>query len=434
MGGGRTRARASTPQRKTETIANTGLPCYVAQMSVAAVSQPNKWKSPVVMLMVMAASMQFSFAVWQALLNNFAIQQAGFTGADIGVLQSLREIPGFLAFTAVFLLFLWREQTFALAALMTFGLGVAITGFLPSFWGLCLTTLIMSTGFHYYETMAQALSLQWLTKLAAPRMLGRIISAGSFAAILGYALVFGLWKLAGLGFAAIYLIGGGLTMAAALYLWLAYPAFAEGVPQRKQLIVRRRYWLYYALVFMSGARRQIFVVFAGFLLVERFGFSVPTVAALYLANQIVNTLVAPKIGAMIARWGERRALIFEYTGLILVFAGYGLATAGWVAAAFYLLDHVFFAMQIALKTYFQKIADPADISPTAGVAFSISHIAAIAIPIGFGLIWLWSSTAVFMLGAGMAGISLLLALMVPRHPEPGNEAIVFGARLPAPAE
>jgi len=153
--------------------------------------------------------------------------------------------------------------------------------------------------------MAQALSLQWLSKLAAPRMLGRIISAGSFAAIFGYALVF---------------------------------------------------------------------------------------------------------------------------------AGYGLATSGWVAGAFYLLDHVFFAMQIALKTYFQKIADPADISPTAGGAFSISHVAAIAIPIGFGVIWLWSATAVFKLGAGMAGLSLMLALMVPRHPEPGNEVISFGARLPAPAE
>ncbi|HXK54271.1 MAG TPA: MFS transporter [Hyphomicrobiales bacterium] len=387
-------------------------------------------RTPAAMLLIMAGAMQFANAVWMTLLNNFAIREAGFSGAEIGALQSVREIPGFLAFTAVFVLLLIREQRFALVSLGLFGFGVALTGFLPSFWGLCLTTLIMSVGFHYYETMSQSLSLQWLAKAEAPRMLGRIVGASSFAAILGYALVYVLWKLAGMDFLALYLLAGGVTLLIAAGLWIAFPQFKEAVPQRKTLFLRRRYWLYYALVFMSGARRQIFVVFAGFLLVERFGFSVPAVAALYFLNQVLNTILAPYIGAMIGRFGERRVLITEYCGLVVIFAGYGLANSGLVAGSLYVADHVFFAMAIAMRTYFQKIADPADIAPTAGVAFSISHIAAIVIPVGFGLVWLWSSTAVFMMGAGMAGISLLLALLVPRHPEAGRETLLPAGRVP----
>jgi predicted MFS family arabinose efflux permease len=391
-------------------------------------------KSPALMLMLMAGAMHFANAVWMTLLNNFAIHEAAFTGAEIGALQSVREIPGFLAFTAVFILLLIREQVLALVSLLLLGVGVAATGFFPNFWGLCLTTLTMSIGFHYYETMNQSLSLQWLSKAEAPRMLGRIVSASSFAAILGYVMVFALWKVAALDFTAIYLLGGGVTMAIAAYLWIAFPQFAEAVPQRKKLFLRRRYWLYYALTFMSGARRQIFVVFAGFLLVEKFGFSVPTVAALYLVNQVLNTIIAPYIGAMIGRFGERRALILEYCGLIAIFVGYGLANSGLVAGTLYVADHIFFAMAIAMKTYFQKIADPADIAPTAGVAFSISHIAAIVIPVLFGLVWLWNPAAVFMTGAALAGCSLVLALMVPRNPEPGNEVVLPLRRTPQPAE
>ena len=56
------------------------------------------------------------------------------------------------------------------------------------------------------------------------------------------------------------------------------------------MVLRRRYWLYYALQFMSGARRQIFVVFAGFMMVEQFGFDVHEITALYLINLVANMI------------------------------------------------------------------------------------------------------------------------------------------------
>ncbi len=388
------------------------------------------WRRPEILLLLMAAAVPLSFATWQALLNNFAIERAAFTGAEIGILQSLREVPGFLAFAVIFFLLIFREQTFAYISLALLGIGTALTGWFPTAIGLYCTTVLMSIGHHYYETIQISLLLQWIDKARAPEMLGRIIAVGSFTSIVIYGLIWLAFDILGLDFHWVYLFGGGLTTGIAIATWLAFPRFPEKVRQHKHLVLRARYWLYYALTFMSGARRQIFIVFAGFLMVEKFGFSVSAITLLFLVNAVANVFLAPKIGRLIGHWGERRALIFEYVGLIGIFTAYAFVTSATVAAGLYIIDHLFFALAIAIKTYFQKIADPADIAATAGVGFTINHIAAVVIPAAFGLLWLVSPAAVFLSGAVMAVFSLLLSLKVPTAPAPGNE--VVGRLRPVP--
>jgi len=403
-------------------------------------SQPGgllaRWRRPETLLLLMAAGVPLSFATWQALLNNFAIERAAFGGVEIGILQSLREVPGFLAFGVVFLLLLIREQRLAFVSLLLLGLGTAVTGWFPSVLGLYVTTVVMSLGYHYYETLQISLSLQWIDKARAPETLGRLIAVGAFTSIVVYGLIWLTSDVLALDYIWIYMIGGGATAAIALTAWLGFPLFKQPVEQHKHMVLRKRYWLYYALVFMSGARRQIFIVFAGFLMVEKFGYDVGAIAMLFLLNAAINIWLAPKIGRLIARIGERRALIFEYLGLIGVFTAYAVVENGRIAAGLYVVDHLFFALAIAIKTYFQKIADPADIASTAGVSFTINHIAAVVLPVAFGFLWLISPAAVFLAGSAMAACSLVLAMNVPRHPQPGNEVLV--GRVPvaaaAPAE
>ena len=144
------------------------------------------------------------------------------------------------------------------------------------------------------------------------------------------------------------------------------------------------------------------------------------------------------MGKAVAVFGERNTLCFEYVGLIIVFLAYGgIYFFGWgvlLAATLYVVDHLFFALALALKTYFQKIADPGDIAPTAAVAFTINHIAAVFLPV----------RCLAFCGCSHPGrclrwqrawrrISLILAMMIPRHPEPGNETI-FTRFAPAAAE
>ena len=379
------------------------------------------WRSPFMALVVMTIASEIAFATWWTLAKNFAVNALGFTGAQVGIQESIREIPGFLAFLVVYVLLAMREQTLALAALALMGLGVAVTGWFPSVWGFYLTTFVMSLGFHYFQTMNQSLQLQWLPKATAPRLLGRLVGAAAIAQLAAYGLIFITWKTLHLSFTSVFAVAGTLTLGLAIFVWVAWPSFRADTLQHKHLILRRRYWLYYLLTFMGGARRQIFTVFAGLLMVTRFGYEVPDIAALFLINCLFHMVLAPKVGAAIMRFGERRALIFEYAGLIAVFTAYAFVSNPIVAAGLYVIDHAFFALAFAINTYFQKIADPADIAPTSGVSFTINHVAAVGIPVLFGLIWLWSPKIVFLAGAGMAVISLILAFLVPRDPCAGQE-------------
>ena len=380
-----------------------------------------KARSPIGLLKLMTFAMPFSFGVWMALFNNFAIEQGGLNGAHIGVLQSWREVPGFLAFGAVFLLVIIAEQRLAIWSLIMLGVGTALTGWLPSFSGLLVTTMLMSVGFHYYETMKQSLALQWFSKEEAPVELGRLISIGAASSLLAYGWVWAALQVFHLPVAWVYVFGGGVTITVALIALVVFPQYKSKVPQTKKLILRKRYSLYYALVFMGGGRRQIFVVFAALMMVERFGFGADEVALMFLVNGLLSMWLAPKIGGLVARWGEKRALTVEYIGLILVFLAYSVVEWAPLAVLLYLLDHVLFAMAIAQKTYFQKIADPADMASTAGVSFTINHIAAVVLPALMGLLWLVSPSWVFILGALMAAISLMLARWVPSKPTSGKE-------------
>lgn len=385
------------------------------------------WKRPVTLLFLMALAMPIAFNTWSALLNNFVIEVGGFDGSDIGWLHTVREIPGFLAVGVIAIIIFIREQVLGMVSLILLGVATMVTAQFPEMAGILTITMLSSIGFHYYETVNQSLQLQWLPKDRAPQLLGWLMSAGSFVTLVAFGLILLLWKPSGENFNIFYIVGGGLTAVIAIYCLLAYPSFQTPTPQVKKLILRKRYWLYYALTFMAGARRQIFVVFAAFMMVEKFGFEVHEVTALYLINLVINIVIAPLIGKAVSVWGEKRALVVEYIGLTIVFLMYGgLYWFGWgiiLASILYVVDHMLFALALALKTYFQKIADPQDIAPTAAVAFTINHIAAVFLPAALGYLWLVSPSAVFSVAAAMAIISLLLSLLIPRHPEKGNETI-----------
>ena len=381
-------------------------------------------KSPELLILIMTIGAGISWAVWLNLLNNFAIEKIDFNGAEMGILQSLREVPGFLAFTVIFVLAFVREQKLAYISIALMGFGVMVTGLVEINMTFYLATIVMSIGFHYFETISSSLTLQWIDKDKTAEFLGRVIATRSAASIIAFSLVWLLFEQFQVAYMWLYLIAGGVCIAIVLFCWQHFSLFPEKVTQTKKIILRKRYWLYYALQFMSGARRQIFVVFAGFLMVEKFDFTVAEISLLLLANAAVNIVIAPKIGRLIHRFGERKALIFEYVGLTFIFAGYAFVESSYLAVFLYIADHLFFSIAIALKTYFQKIADPSDIASSAGVSFTINHIAAVFIPVVFGLVWLYSPSLVFLAGAGMAIVSLLLALNMPAKPATGNEVLL----------
>ncbi len=192
----------------------------LAAIPIAEAHALPRWRRPEGLLMLMAVASPLAFATWMALLNNFVVERAAFDGLDIGVLHVAREIPGFLAFLVIYILLFLREQTLAILALVLLGVFTALTANFPTFWGLMMTTILSSVGFHYYETINQSLQLQWLSKDRAPQMIGWIVSAGSFGALVVFGLIIVAWEGLGLSYQTVYWAAGGGCVTIAIAAWL----------------------------------------------------------------------------------------------------------------------------------------------------------------------------------------------------------------------
>ena len=354
-------------------------------------------------LAVLTVASTVGLQAWTTLFNNFAVEVVGLDGDKVGILQSVREIPGFLALLAVFVILYIREHRLSAISILCLGMGIATIGYLPSFWGLILTTLVTSFGFHYYETTNMSLTLQYFDQDESPWVFGKLRSLAAASSI-GVGLF--IYFLASfLDYRSIYLIVGAMVASIALWAFTRDPAKIATTPQRKKMVFRKKYWLFYFLTFMAGARRQIFIAFAVLLLVQKFNYSVREIAILFVINNSINYFLSPTIGRAIVRFGERKVLSLEYSCLLVIFITYAVTDSKFVVAILYILDHIFFNFSMAINTYFQKVGDPKDVAPSMAVGFTINHIAAVVLPAVGGLVWVIDYRIPFFAGAVMSLIS-----------------------------
>ncbi len=361
-------------------------------------------------LIVFTICSSLGLQTWMTLFNNFAVDIAGLDGHHIGIIQSVREIPGFLALLAVFVIMYIKEYRLSALSIFILGVGIALTGLFPSYFGLLITTLVMSFGFHYFETTNMSLTLQYFDKNTSPWVFGKQRSFGAASNIGVGILIYGLAFL--LNFTQIYLLTGVSIILAATWGLLQDPTGKDIVPQRKKMILRKKYWLFYFLTLMAGARRQIFMAFAVLLMVKKFEYSLQEITILFVINNIINFYLSPFIGKCIIRFGERKVLSVEYFSLILIFLAYATTSSKIWVAALYILDHIFFNFAIAIRTYFQKVADPRDIAPSMAVGFTINHIAAVFLPAIGGILWLIDYRIPFLGGAALSLISLTAVQLI----------------------
>jgi len=361
-------------------------------------------------LAILSIAATVGLQAWRTLFNNFAVEVVHLEGNHIGIIQSVREIPGFLALLVIYVILILKEHRLSALSIAILGLGVGITGIFPSYTGLIATTMIMSFGFHYFETTNQSLTLQYFDKDLSPLVIGKLRSYGAAANVVVGITIYLISYI--LSYEATFGLIGFVIVIVGIWGMLQNPT-REGLPvQHKKMIFRKKYWLYYFLTFMSGARRQIFVAFAVFLLVIKFKFSIQDITVLFILNNTINYFLNPLIGKAIIRFGERRVLSLEYFSLIIVFIGYAFVESKSVIVILYVLDHIFFNFAMGIRTYFQKIGDPKDIAPSMAFGFTINHIAAVIIPALGGLMWILDYRIPFIAGAIMSAISLLFVQFI----------------------
>ncbi|KPA53269.1 MFS transporter permease [Photobacterium leiognathi subsp. mandapamensis] len=372
------------------------------------------------MLIIIGIASVIANTGWRVVMNNFAVDTVGMTGANIGVLQSIREIPGLLSFTVMFLLMLMSEQRVAILSLCVLGIGVAITGYLPSIYGFYFTTVLMSIGFHYLEAVNRSLSTQVLETESFGQSMGMIREASSFIGLATFIAIILAIQFFDASAKTIFFFCGLTCAALAVYL-LSFAHFKEHkVEQKNNIILRKEYSVYYLLTFLGGARRQIFVAFAGLLMVQKFHYSITMMAVLFMISSLATTLTVASIGRFIDRIGEKRALMIEYVALAVVFTSYAFVDNHYLAGGLYILDSILFSFTIALATYFKKTIRSDEIASSSSVSFTINHIAAVFLPFLLGLLWVSNYQIVFFCGAVISCMSLMVAFTIKAEPLKGQ--------------
>lgn len=365
-------------------------------------------------LMVLVICASAGLQGWMALFTNFAKEIIGVNGFQIGVAQAVREIPGFLTFLVMYVLLIIKEHRLSAWSVVLLGIGVGATGYFTTFTGLLMTTLVMSTGFHYFETTNKSLTVQYFDKQQSATVFARLRGYGALANIVVLGIVWGLTSV--VSYQTNFLILGTFITISGIYMLVLNPIKETKSHQNIMPALYRKYWLYYLLNFLSGARRQIFVVFAIFLLVEKYQLKVTTVTAIYLVNFALTYFTNPWISKAINNYGERVVLSLESASLVILFLGYAFVQNVWVVIGLYVMDSIFFNFAIGLNTYLQKTADPKDLAQSTAVGYTINHISAVIIPVFGGALWMFNWRLPFIIGACITLISLFFTQKIRTQP------------------
>jgi predicted MFS family arabinose efflux permease len=371
--------------------------------------------------------------------NNFLDGVFRISAERRGMLEFPRELPGFLVAAMTGLLATLPETGVAsISGLVTFvgmmGLSwVHLIDTNPGAWQwMVLFTILWSTGSHLGMPVQASIGMSLAHESKRGRRLGQMGALAAVGSIIGAALA---WILSGSRstppYWLIFATGGTMALAAAVTF-----VQIRGVGRhaaRPRLIIRRKYWLYYVLCVLFGARKQIFMTFGPWVLIKVFHRSVDTFAKLRIVNSLLTVFTNPFIGSLIDRWGERRVLMVDSFLLMLVCLGYGAShlfgSAGvWVAFACFVLDEVIFGFGMARTIYLSKIAEkPEHVTASLGLGVSLDHAVSMTLPTLGGMLWMryghpWVFFAGGMIGLLMTIFSSLIVVPPREVPEEVEEA------------
>jgi MFS family permease len=356
----------------------------------------------------------FGFAIYAGVFQNFLRDVLHAGPLQLGSLESLREIPGFLAAITTGTLAALAESRVAALGLLIGALGIGATGAVHSFGSLVAITVFWSVGFHLWSSMAPAITLALAKGEEGGRHLGRINAVGSTATLAALGLAWVMARVISHGVYAPYFYLAGACIIVAALLCSQLSTHAASAP-RARIILRREYGLFYLLTFLEGCRRQIFSIFATFALVLVYHVPVDRMLLLQFVNAIMIVVTAPAIGRLVDQRGERSPLTFYSIGLIVVFLGYATFQNAGALYALYLIDNVLFSFGVGFTTYLHRIARRNELTPCLAMGTTMNHIAAVTVPVGGA--WLWQRyhnyQLPFWVGVAIAGVSLIATRWLP---------------------
>ncbi|HUT33163.1 MAG TPA: MFS transporter [Planctomycetota bacterium] len=352
----------------------------------------------------------FALALQIGLCDNFVVGELDLKGFHKGVLEAVRESCGIVSLGILALLAGVAEPLLGVAMLVLFAVGLGSYAFIPDFRWLLIASVVWSQGLHVWMPLPDSMALSLAEPGRRGFRLGQVRSAGAAGFGLGIGAALAL-TLLGVRMRPMFLVAGAFGLLAA--------AMCFGIPRDlktpgPRLVFRRRYGLYYLLSFLDGWRRQIFLCFAGFLLVREYGTRLEIILLLLGTVQVISYFTMPWVGRLIDRVGERRILVFYFACMTLIFVGYAFIRVRYALYVLYVVDNSFAALAAALTVYVGRIAPPSEHTPTLGMGVAMNHVSAVLMPLLGGLLWQhFGYQWTFLAGVAAALVSIAVASRVP---------------------
>lgn len=374
------------------------------------------------------AAVGFAMAVQGGLNFNFLVEEFGISGFEMGLIEAVRETCGIVAFAFLAILAGLAEPLIGMAMLLVLAGGLGSYAFVPTYFWVVLMSVVWSQGLHVWMPLPNLMAMSLAEPGRTGHRLGQVGSAGAagLAGGLAVALLLSLLKVP---MRPMYILAAAAAAVGAVAC-LGIPRDIKTPGPR--LVLRSRYSLFYLLSFLEGWRKQIFICFAGFLLVKNYGTPRSTMLMLMGLVQIIGWLTAPRVGRLIDRIGERRVLVFYYSCLTAFFLCYAAIPNRWALYALFVIDNAFFVFALALTTYVNRIAPRTEHTATLSMGVAMNHVASVGMPLVGGILWAqlgyqWP----FLLGALAAAASIVASLLVPKHLPVAETAILAESATPA---
>jgi predicted MFS family arabinose efflux permease len=374
------------------------------------------------LLLFAAAALTLGMAasIVTATFNNFLNDRFALNGFERSFLEFPRELPGFLVVFVSAALWFLCSRRLGVVTMILCATGAALIGFASSsYWVMVIWLFIYSLGDHLFMPIASTIGMELAKEGQDGRRLGQLNGIRNLAAVMGsFSVVLG-FKYLGFTFQHTFAIAAVLLSIAAALLFMMKP---EPVAEKRGFLqLHREYRLYYILNVLSGARKQLFITFAPWVLVSVLGQSTQIMATLFTIGGVIGILFQPLLGWSIDKFGERTVLASEAVILVFVCFGYGFAkfilpadTAFLMVCVCFLIDQMIFSVGMARATYMKKIAlQPDHIQPALTAAVTIDHVFSISAALLGGVVWnVFGFQYVFLFGAVIAVINFFTALRV----------------------
>lgn len=354
--------------------------------------------------------------VLSAAFNNYLNDTFRLTSEQRGFLEFPRELPGFLVVFMAGLLAAVPVRNWAVMTSLLTAAGVAGLAFLsPAYHLMLVWMLVWSSGSHLFMTVESVMGLRFAKEGGQGRRLGQISGVTNFAAIAGAGAVWLLARSAGPRLYEAAFLFAALASVAAAFLFARIPASDEDrAPRGRRFVIKWRYRWYYLLNILFGARKQIFLTFAPWVLVTVYGASPALMAALAMAAAAAGVVFRQAFGELTDRIGERRMFIGDALILLGICAGFAFSSFRPLLYFLFVLDNLMFATRIARTTYLNRVAESkADIAPTISFGITIDHAVSMTIPAAGGLLWAaYGYKSVFLAASLLAVAGLMTALAI----------------------